>query len=129
MIRKCYARMSDPASGDKLTLEVLVSDGRDKIFIYDFNKGVGTLSHGIRDKQGKYILQGERDAGHINLVRDSKIDYTLHAVNNYTGGYGDSYKFSPVFCSLCEGQILIIECKKTFIRKPLRLDELRFEYN
>lgn len=129
VIRKCYARMSDPASGDKLTLEVLVSDGRDKIFIYDFNKGVGTLSHGIRDKQGKYILQGERDAGHINLVRDSKIDYTLHAVNNHTGGYGDSYKFSPVFCSLCEGQILIIECKKTFIRKPLRLDELRFEYN
>ncbi|WP_063105771.1 hypothetical protein [Klebsiella variicola] len=121
--------MSDPATGDKLTLEVLVSDGRDKIFIYDFNKGVGTLSHGIRDKQGKYILQGERDAGHINLVRDSKIDYTLHAVNNHTGGYGDSYKFSPVFCSLCEGQILIIECKKTFIRKPLRLDELRFEYN
>ncbi|WP_130940601.1 hypothetical protein [Klebsiella quasipneumoniae] len=121
--------MSDPASGDKLTLEVLVSDGGDKIFIYDFNKGVGTLSHGIRDKQGKYILQGERDAGHINLVRDSKIDYTLHVVNNHTGGYGDSYISSPVFCSLCEGQILIIECKKTFIRKPLRLDELRFEYN
>ena len=129
VIRKFYARMSDPALGDKLTLEVLVSDGGDKIFIYDFNKGVGTLSHGIRDKQGKYILQGERDAGHINLVRDSKIDCTLHVVNNHTGAYGDSYKSSPVFCSLCEGQILIIECKKTFIRKPLRLDELRFEHN
>ena len=41
MIRKCYARMSDPASGDKLSLEVLVSDGGLKIFIYYFNKGVG----------------------------------------------------------------------------------------
>ena len=121
--------MSDRASGDKLSLEVLVSDGGLKIFIYDFNKGVATLSHGIKDKQSKYILQGERNAGHINLVRDSKIDYTLHVVNNHTGGYGDFYKSSPVFCSLCEGQILIIECKNTFIRKPLRLDELRFEYN
>jgi hypothetical protein len=27
----------------------------------------------------------------------------------------------------CEGQILIIECQKAFIRKPLRLDELTFE--
>lgn len=129
MIRKCYASMSDPASGDKLTLEVLVSDGGLKIFIYDFNKGVATLSHSIKDKQGKYILQGERDAGHINLVRDNTIDYTLYGVNNYTGGNGDSDKFSPAFCALCEGQILIIECKKTFIRKPLRLDELRFGYN
>ena len=41
VIRKCYARMSDPASGDKLSLEVLVSDGGLKIFIYYFNKGVG----------------------------------------------------------------------------------------
>ncbi len=32
-------------------------------------------------------------------------------------------------CALREGQILIIECKNNFIRKPLRLDELRFEYN
>ena len=31
VIRKCYARMSDPASGDKLSLEVLVSDGGLKI--------------------------------------------------------------------------------------------------
>ena len=43
VIRKCYARMSDPASGDKLSLEVLVSDGGLKIFIYYFNKG-GELS-------------------------------------------------------------------------------------
>lgn len=129
MIRKCYVRMSDRASGDKLSLEVLVSDGGLKIFIYDFNKGVATLSHGIKDKQSKYILQGERNAGHINLVRNNTIDYTLWVVNNYTGGNGDSDKSSPVLCVLCEGQILIIECKKTFIRKPLRLDELRFEYN
>ncbi|HBX0883768.1 hypothetical protein [Klebsiella variicola] len=121
--------MSDRASGDKLSLEVLVSDGGLKIFIYDFNKGVTTLSHGIKDKQSKYILQGERNAGHINLVRNNTIDYTLWVVNNYTGGNGDSDKSSPVLCALCEGQILIIECKKTFIRKPLRLDELRFEYN
>ena len=40
VIRKCYARMSDPASGDKLSLAVLVSDGGLKIFIYYFNKGV-----------------------------------------------------------------------------------------
>lgn len=40
VIRKCYARMSYPASGDKLSLEVLVSDGGLKIFIYYFNKGV-----------------------------------------------------------------------------------------
>lgn len=31
VIRKCYARMSDPASGDKLSLEVIVSDGGLKI--------------------------------------------------------------------------------------------------
>lgn len=129
MIKKCYVRMSDRASGDKLSLEVLVSDGGLKIFIYDFNKGVATLSHGIKDKQSKYILQGERNAGHINLVRNNTIDYTLWVVNNYTCGNGDSDKSSPVLCALCEGQILIIECKKTFIRKPLRLDELRFEYN
>lgn len=41
VIKKCYARMSDPASGDKLSLEVLVSDGGLNIFIYYFNKGVG----------------------------------------------------------------------------------------
>lgn len=58
MIRKCYVRMSDRASGDKLSSEVLVSDGGLKIFIYDFNKGVATLSHGIKDKQSEYILQG-----------------------------------------------------------------------
>ncbi|WP_411178541.1 hypothetical protein [Klebsiella variicola] len=119
--------MSDPASDDKLTLEVLVSDGGLNIFICDFNKGVATLSDGIKDKQSKYILQGERDAGHINLVRDNKIECTLYGVKEYTCGNGDSDKSSPVFCSLCEGQILIIECKKTFIRKPLRLDELTFE--
>lgn len=101
MIRKCYARMSDPALGDKLSLEVLVSDGGLKIFIYDFNKGVTTLSHGIKDKQSKYILQGERNAGHINLVRNNTIDYTLWVVNNYTGGNGDSDKSSPVLCALC----------------------------
>ena len=129
MIRKCYARMSDPASGDKLTLEVLVSDGRDKIFIYDFNKGVGTLSNGIRDKQGKYIFRGEQNAGNINLVRDDTIDYTLWVVNNYTDGNGDYDESSPMLCALRDGQILIIECKNKFIRKPLRLDELRFEYN
>ncbi|HBQ2863562.1 TPA: hypothetical protein L7V06_005280 [Klebsiella pneumoniae] len=120
--------MSYPASGDKLSLEVLVSDGGLKIFIYYFNKGV-ELSHGIKDKQGKYILRGEQNAGNINLVRDDTIDYTLWVVNNYTGGNGDSDKSSPMLCALCEGQILIIECKNTFIRKPLRLDELRFEYN
>ena len=31
VIRKCYVRMSDRASGDKLSLEVLVSDGGLKI--------------------------------------------------------------------------------------------------
>jgi hypothetical protein len=50
-------------------------------------------------------------------------------VNNYTDGNGDYDESSPMLCALCEGQILIIECKNTFIRKPLRLDELRFEYN
>ncbi|MDZ6192452.1 hypothetical protein U4M59_19730, partial [Klebsiella pneumoniae] len=84
---------------------------------------------GIKDKQGKYILRGEKNAGNINLVRDNTIDYTLWVVNNYTGGNGDSDKSSPMLCALCEGQILIIECKNNFIRKPLRLDELRFEYN
>lgn len=127
MVRKCYARMSDPASGDKLTLEVLISDGGLKIFICDFDKGVATLSGGIKDKQSKYILQGERNAGHINLVRDNTIECTLYGVKEYTCGSSDSDKSSPVSCSLCEGQILIIECKKTFIRKPLRLDELTFE--
>ncbi|MGF2464779.1 hypothetical protein ACQUTI_22530 [Klebsiella sp. 7-CIP_Kleb.] len=120
--------MSDPASGDKLSLAVLVSDGGLKIFIYYFNKG-GALSHGIKDKQGKYILRGEQNAGNINLVRDNTIDYTLLVVNDYTGGNGDPDKSSPMLCALREGQILIIECKNNFIRKPLRLDELRFEYN
>ncbi|WP_407293281.1 hypothetical protein [Klebsiella quasipneumoniae] len=89
----------------------------------------GALSHGIKDKQGKYILRGEQNAGNINLVRDNTIDYTLLVVNDYTGGNGDSDKSSPMLCALREGQILIIECKNNFIRKPLRLDELRFEYN
>lgn len=127
MIRKCYARMSDPASDDKLTLEVLVSDGGLKIFICDFNKGVATLYDGVKNKQSKYILQGERDAGYINLVKDNTIECTLYGVKEYTYGKGALDKSSPVFCSLCEGQILIIECKKTFIRKPLRLDQLTFE--
>lgn len=63
VIRKCYARMSDPASNDKLTLEMLVSDGGCKIFIWDFDKGVAIFSEGITGKQSKYIVQGEKHAG------------------------------------------------------------------
>lgn len=127
VIRKCYARMSEPASNDKLTLEMLVSDGGRKIFIWDFDKGVATFSGGITGKQFKYTVQGEKDAGHINLVRDNTIESTIYGVKEYTCGNGDSDKSSSVFCSLCEGQILIIECQKTFIRKPLRLDAITFE--
>jgi hypothetical protein len=127
VIRKCYARMSDPASNDKLTLEMLVSDGGRKIFIWDFDKGVAIFSEGITGKQSKYIVQGEKHAGHINLIRDKTVERTIYGVKEFTCGNGDSGKSSPVFCSLCEGQILIIECQKAFIRKPLRLDELTFE--
>lgn len=123
MIRKCYARMSDPASGDKLSLEVLVSDGGLKIFIYDFNKGVATLSHGIKDKQSKYILHGERNAGHINLVRDNTIDYTLWVVSNYTGGNSDSDKSSPLLsCALriVRGADTHYRMQKDFYKKTIK---------
>ncbi|EIX9370910.1 hypothetical protein G3W45_03710 [Klebsiella pneumoniae] len=119
--------MSDPASNDKLTLEMLVSDDGRKIFIWDFDKGVAIFSEGITGKQSKYIVQGEKHAGHINLIRDNTVERTIYGVKEFTCGNGDSGKSSPVFCSLCEGQILIIECQKAFIRKPLRLDELTFE--
>ncbi|MFG1598646.1 hypothetical protein [Klebsiella quasipneumoniae] len=99
--------MSDPASDDKLTLEVLLSDGGLKIFICDFNKGVATLYDGVKNKQSKYILQGERDAGYINLVKDNTIECTLYGVKEYTYGKGALDKSSPVFCSLCEGQIQV----------------------
>ncbi|HIG3498083.1 TPA: hypothetical protein ACYFBQ_005672, partial [Klebsiella pneumoniae] len=56
VIRKCYARMSNPASNDKLTLEMLVTDGGRKIFIWDFDKGVAIFSEGITGKQSKYIV-------------------------------------------------------------------------
>ncbi|QRF11456.1 hypothetical protein [Klebsiella africana] len=120
--------MSDLASGDKLILETLVSDGGLKIFICDFDRGWAILSDAIKGKQFEYIIQGERDAGYINLVRDNTIELTLYAVNLYARGNCDSDKSSPVFCALCEDQILIIECKRNSIRKPLRVDELIFEY-
>ena len=123
MIRKCYARMSDPASGNKLALEVLFSDGGLKIFICDFDKGVATLSASIKGKQFEYVLQGEMGGGHINLVRGNTIEHTIYVVNGCLRENGNADKS----CALCEGQILIIECKKTFIKKPLRLDELTFE--
>ena len=44
VIRKCYARMSYPASGDKLSLEVLVSDGGLKILSIILIKELGSLS-------------------------------------------------------------------------------------
>ncbi|HBR9899825.1 TPA: hypothetical protein L9913_005481 [Klebsiella pneumoniae] len=100
--------MSDPASGDKLSLEVLVSDGGLKILSIILIKEWDSLSHGIKDKQGKYILRGEQNAGNINLVRDDTIDYTLWVVNNYTDGNGDYDESSPMLCALCEGQILVI---------------------
>ncbi|MDE4704820.1 hypothetical protein, partial [Klebsiella pneumoniae] len=109
------------------SLEMLVTDGGRKIFIWDFDKGVAIFSEGITGKQSKYIVQGEKHAGHINLIRDNTIERTIYGVKEFTCGNGDSGKSSPVFCSLCEGQILIIECQKAFIRKPLRLDELTFE--
>lgn len=127
MIRKCYAKMSEPASNDKLILEMLVSDDGRKIFICDFDKGVAIFSESMTGKQFKYIVQGEKHAGHINLIRDNTVERTIYGVKEFTCGNGDSGKSSPVFCSLCEGQILIIECKKTFIRKPLRLDAITFE--
>lgn len=127
MIRKCYAKMSEPASNDKLILEMLVSDDGRKIFICDFDKGVAIFSEGMTGKQFKYIVQGEKHAGYINLIRDNTVEHTIYGVKEFTCGNGDSGKSSPVFCSLCEGQILIIECKKTFIRKPLRLDAITFE--
>lgn len=127
VVRKCYARMSEPASNDKLTLEMLVSDGERKIFICDFDKGVATFSEGITGKQVKYIVQGEKDAGHINLVKDNAIERTLYGIKELTRDNVETDKLSPRYCSLCEGQILIIECKRTFIRKPLRLDAITFE--
>lgn len=44
VIRKCYSRMSDPASGDKLSLEVLVSDGGFKILSIILIKEWNSLS-------------------------------------------------------------------------------------
>lgn len=119
--------MSDPASNDKLTLEMLVSDGGCKIFIWDFDKGVAIFSEGITGKQSKYIVQGEKHAGHINLIRDNTVERTIYGVKEFTRDNVETDKLSPSYCSLCEGQILIIECKKTFIRKPLRLDAITFE--
>lgn len=68
MIRKCYERMSDPASGNKLALEVLVSDGLLKIFICDFDKSVAALSDSIKGKQFEYVLQGERGGAVILIL-------------------------------------------------------------
>ena len=65
--------MSEPASNDKLTLEMLVSDGGRKIFIWDFDKGVATFSGGITGKQFKYTVQGEKDAGHSILSEITRL--------------------------------------------------------
>lgn len=104
MIRKCYARMSDPASNDKLTLEMLVTDGGRKIFIWDFDKGVAIFSEGITGKQSKYIVQGEKHAGHINLIRDNTIERTIYGVKELTCGNGDSGKSSPCFAHCARGR-------------------------
>ena len=56
VIRKCYARMSDPASNDKLTLEMLVTDGGRKIFIWDFDIDFAICSECITGNQSIYIV-------------------------------------------------------------------------
>lgn len=127
MIKMCYAKMSEPASGDRLTLEAPVSEGGGKIFIGTFDGGIATFSEGITDKSIKYGLQSAKRGGHINLVRDHTVERILYSVKFDTREKGVANIYSPVFCALCEGQILIIECKMTFIRKPLRLDALTFE--
>ena len=127
MIRMCCAKMSSPGSSDRLTLEIPISESREKVFISEFDGGIAMLSEGITGKVFQYTLYSTTGCGHINLVRNRTNEQTLYADNRNLTEKRDADKSSPVFCSLLEGQILIIECKKTFTRKPLRLDKLTFE--
>lgn len=127
MIRICYAKISSPASDNRLILENTISESIGKVFIGDFGGGIATLSEGIAGKIFQYALYSDAGCGNINLVRNGKIEHTLYGVKCVTSENGDVDKSTSAFCSLREGQILIIECKKNFTRKPIRLDELSFE--
>lgn len=128
VIRKCYARMSEPASGDRLTLEIFLSDDRSQIFIGDFDGGVAIFSHGLTGKRLEYVLQGAMNGGYVNLVRNQTIERTLYGVKKYASDEGADSRSVTGYFSLREGQILIIECQRSCTRKPIRLDELSFGY-
>lgn len=74
--------MSEPASGDRLTLEMFLSDDRSQIFIGDFDGGVAIFSHGLTGKRLEYVLQGAMNGGYVNLVRNQTIERTLYGLKN-----------------------------------------------
>ncbi|VTO24587.1 Uncharacterised protein [Klebsiella variicola] len=80
MIGMCYAKMSSPASRNRLILEIPISEGRGKVFIDDFDGGIATLSEDITGTLFHYALYGTKGGGYINLVRERVIEHTLYAL-------------------------------------------------